>query len=176
MQVAIDGKIYLTKGYHEGSKYLSRINCPDQPGAASRFRYNEIYLQGSLSGRNLPALNQTIFRNAGILQAQAFRDTICYGDSVQLSAYGAGAELFQWQIANGLTSPNDTLSNPFVKPTATTTYTVTGSSVCNQNTASVTVVVLPKPVVSVSGSASVCPQVQGVWYKASNPQKLPISW
>src|SRR5690606_3139672 len=57
-----------------------------------------------------------------------------------------------------------------------TTYTVTGSSVCNQNTASVTVVVLPKPVVSVSGSASVCPQVQGVWYKANNPEKLPISW
>ncbi|MFC5272213.1 gliding motility-associated C-terminal domain-containing protein [Adhaeribacter terreus] len=63
-----------------------------------------------------------------------------------------------------------------MKPTQTTTYTVTGSSVCSQSTASVTVVVLPKPVVTISGSASVCPQVQGVWYKVQNPQRQQVNW
>ncbi|HSI91291.1 MAG TPA: gliding motility-associated C-terminal domain-containing protein, partial [Adhaeribacter sp.] len=54
---------------------------------------------------------------------------------------------------------------------------VTGSSQCNSNTASVTVTVLPKPTaVNVIGSASVCPQVQNVWYKAHNPQQQQLTW
>ncbi|KAA9340765.1 T9SS type B sorting domain-containing protein [Adhaeribacter soli] len=181
IQLAIDGKLYIINGLYTGgvggSKYLSRINCPDQPGTACRFRHNEVDLQGRYSGANLPSLNQTIFRNAGILQAQAVTDTICLGDSVQLSAYGAGAERFRWQAANGLASPSDTLSNPFVKPTATTTYLVVGSSVCRRDTAYVRVVVLPKPpAVSVNGPASVCPQVQGVWYRAANAQRQRLAW
>lgn len=175
MQLAIDGKIYITRV--DTIQALSQISCPDNYGLNCNFKLRGVrMIKTGQGGLTLPALNQTIFRNAGILQAQAFRDTICYGDSVQLSAYGAGAEHFQWQAANGLSFPSDTLSNPFVKPTQTTTYTVTGSSVCSQSTASVTVVVLPKPAVTISGSASVCPQVQGVWYKASNPQKQQITW
>ncbi|MFC5272214.1 hypothetical protein [Adhaeribacter terreus] len=104
MQLAIDGKIYVSR--LDSLRHLSILTCPDNYGTASNFILRGVdALQKYFgNGTTLPALNQTIFRNAGILQAQAFRDTICYGDSVQLSAYGAGAEHFQWQVANGLTA------------------------------------------------------------------------
>src|SRR5690606_25006882 len=134
------------------SPYLSVINCPDFYGAASNFKFDAIDLKSPIKGGSLPALNQTIFRNAGKLQAQAYRDTICAGDTVQLTAYGAGAEQFKWETANGLNSSSVALANPVVNPTVTTTYKVTGSSACSSDSAFVTVTVLPKiPGVTVTG-------------------------
>jgi gliding motility-associated-like protein len=177
MQLGIDGKLYVQAGGGSTDRYLSRVECPNALGTACGFRYHKIDLNGKSAGNSLPSLNQTLFRNANNLQAQALRDSICLGDSVQLSAYGAGTERFRWQPANGLTVPADTLANPMVKPTVTTTYMVIGSSLCHTDTAYVKVTVLPKPGgITLSGPASICPQLQGVWYKASNPQQQKLSW
>ncbi len=152
MQLAIDGKIYL----YISDTHLSQINCPNYIGSACRFQLNSLELKKRINGGALPALNQTIFRNAGKLQAQANRNVICEGDTIQLSAYGAGAEQFKWSLANGLAAPSDTLNNPLVKPTVTTTYRVIGSSVCHTDTAFVKVTVVPKPkAISVSGPLKV---------------------
>jgi gliding motility-associated-like protein len=176
MQLGIDGKLYVLI---DGDMALSRINCPNQVGTACRFRHKEFNFPTSTFGvvNALPSLNQTIFRNANKLQAQAKQDSICPGDSVQLSAFGAGAEHFQWKPANGLSAPSDTLSSPFVKPTFTTTYMVTGSSLCRTDTAFVKVTVIQNPTgITISGPVSVCPQLQNVVYKAINPQKHKIAW
>jgi gliding motility-associated-like protein len=63
--------------------------------------------------------------------------TICYGDSVQLNASG-GAQ-FNWSPAAGLS--NSTITNPFAKPLATTTYTITSNTFGCTGTDSVTVIV-----------------------------------
>ncbi|KAA9340298.1 T9SS type B sorting domain-containing protein [Adhaeribacter soli] len=166
MQLAIDGKIYLVID----STYLSQINCPDFYGAACRFQTQGIKLPGRVNGGSLPTLNQTIFRNAGKLQAQAYRNLICEGDSVPLSAYGAGAEQFRWKPANGLTSPADTSANPVVNPTETTTYMVIGSSVCRTDTAYVKVTVLPKPKpLSISGPLHVYTYAEKQVYSVKDP-------
>jgi gliding motility-associated-like protein len=140
MQLAIDGKIYLIID----STSLAQINNPNLYGAASGFKVDGINLNGKSRGIRLPTLNQTLFRNANKLQAQADRNVICEGETVQLSAYGAGADKFKWGIANGLTAPSDTLNNPVVKPTVTTTFWVIGRSTNRADTAFVTVTVVPK--------------------------------
>jgi hypothetical protein len=67
--------------------------------------------------------------------------TITQGDSTQLSATGGNS--YYWQPTTGLSCI--TCSNPFVKPTSTTTYTVTVSDTlgCSQID-SVTIAVVPK--------------------------------
>ncbi len=153
IQLAIDGKLYLIIDrhffingyYYPNNQYLAKINCPNYYGAACRFQLQGIGLKQVNPGAALPSLNQTLFRNANKLQAQAVRNIICEGDSVQLSAYGAGAEQFRWQLANGLAAPSDTLADPFVNPTITTTYRVIGMSTCNTDTAYVKITVLPRP-------------------------------
>jgi hypothetical protein len=68
--------------------------------------------------------------------------TITEGDSTQLMTTGGNS--YYWQPTTGLSCT--TCSNPFVKPTSTTTYTVTVSDTlgCSQID-SVTVTVVPKP-------------------------------
>lgn len=141
LQLAINGKIYL----YTTPTHLSLIHCPDFYGQACNLQVDAVDLKGHTEGISLPTLNQTIFRNAGILQAQATRSVICEGDTVQLSAYGAGAEQFRWKPANGLTASSETSANPLVHPSVTTTYQVIGSSTCDSDTAFVKVTVLPKP-------------------------------
>jgi gliding motility-associated-like protein len=178
MQLGIDGKLYYLDGDRVNRvAYLNQIRCPNLASAASSARLFVLPLNIQPASSTLPSLNQTHFRNANKLQAQALRDSICAGDSVQLSAFGAGAEHFKWQPANGLTAPFDTLANPFVKPTATTTYMITGSSLCRSDTAYVKVTVVQNPTgISISGPVSVCPQLQNVVYKAHNPQNHKLTW
>lgn len=64
--------------------------------------------------------------------------TLCLGDSVQLTATGGGK--YKWTPS--ATVSNDTLSNPYVKPTTTTDYIVTVTvGICSaRDTVEVTVV------------------------------------
>ncbi|WP_191906968.1 T9SS type B sorting domain-containing protein [Adhaeribacter soli] len=166
MQLAINGKLYL---YTEPA-FLAQINCPDFYGPACNIQVNTVDLNGKTEGYSLPTLNQTIFRNAGKLQAQATRQTICEGDTVQLSAYGAGADHFKWKLANGLIPSSDTLVNPIVNPTETTTYMVIGSSTCRTDTAYVKVTVLPKPKpLSISGPLQVHTYAEKQVYSVKDP-------
>jgi hypothetical protein len=68
--------------------------------------------------------------------------TLTQGDSTQLQA--TGGSTYYWQPSTGLSCT--TCSNPFVKPAATTTYTITVSDTlgCSQ-VDSVKVTVVPKP-------------------------------
>ncbi len=175
IQLAINGKIYVSPVNWGYPSYLSQINNPDQVGAASGFEHNSINI-GLYPNHALPGLNQTLFRNAGLLQAQAYRDTICLGDSVKLSAYGAGAERFRWQAANGLTAPSDTLANPVVRPTATTTYRVIASSPFKTDTAYVKVVVLGKSTITVTGPAQVFTFAENQEYKATGQSAGNLTW
>ena len=180
MQLGIDGKIYftITDAVNPSTPssspafvrpYLGQISCPNFYGPASRVKVNALEIKGVRNG-SLPALNQTLFRNADKLQAQAYRSTICAGDSVQLSVYGAGAEKFKWEPANGLNPSSDTLANPFVSPTVTTTYKVTGFSDCRSDTTFVTVTVLYKvPGITVSGPQQVISLTNSHEYFVPNP-------
>jgi gliding motility-associated-like protein len=81
------------------------------------------------------------------------KDTICNGGSVPLSATGASS--YTWSPAAGLSCTS--CPNPTASPSATTTYTVTGSLGGCIGTSTITVVVNPTPTISVSNSnPSIC--------------------
>jgi len=88
--------------------------------------------------------------------ATAMPDSICAGDSVQLSALasgGSGSYTYSW--SSNPTGFSSTIANPIVSPLVTTTYTLTVSSgTATPVTSSVTVVVSPIPTVSFTGLAS----------------------
>lgn len=78
---------------------------------------------------------------------------ICDGSSAQLTATGGTS--YSWTPATGLSCTN--CSNPVATPSATTTYTVTGTDAngCS-DTVQTTVTVYPQPVLSVSGDTVLC--------------------
>ena len=79
--------------------------------------------------------------------------TACLNTPVQLQA--SGAATYAWSPAAGLSNAN--ISNPIATPTATTTYTVTGTDAFGcSGTAQVTVTINPLPVVTVNGGQSIC--------------------
>lgn len=165
MQLAIDGKLYVMVD----DTWLGRINCPDHYGPACGFLPSVIVPDDRMGGSTLPTLNQTLFRNAGKLQILASKTVICTGDSVILNTYGAGAERFKWEIVNGAAQPADTLADLLVKPTATTTYRVTGTSTCTFETATVQITVLPRPApVFVTGPQAVLTLAENQRYAITN--------
>jgi hypothetical protein len=89
----------------------------------------------------------TIFVSGSIsLNVSASSSSICEGESTTLTAIGA--DLFTW-------STGQTGANIVVSPSVTTTYTVTGSLISGCSaTASVTVVVKAKPIVSLNASST----------------------
>ncbi|MCW3103086.1 MAG: hypothetical protein JWO09_1526 [Bacteroidetes bacterium] len=79
-------------------------------------------------------------------------DTICPGTATLLTA--AGAATYSWSPAAGLSAPAAAVTS--ASPSATTTYTLTGTSAQGcADTATYTVTVLSAPMVSVTGD-SVC--------------------
>lgn len=79
--------------------------------------------------------------------------TICEGESVQISA--SGATNYLWSPYQGLDDRN--IANPTATPTSTTTYTVVGDdgNKCT-TTASVDVVVRPQPKVDAGEDTKIC--------------------
>ncbi len=176
MQVSIDGKLYFIdlRNYPSGytdptgynpfeptNHYLSAINCPEQEGMAANVQDSVIHLFRRTAWNSLPIVNTSLLRNAFKLQADAVRDTICIGDSARLSAYGAGASVFQWQAlspvgsAGGLSS----LSGSPVKasPPSTTLYRVVGFKTCElPDTAFVQLTVVPPPVAQAGPDQALC--------------------
>ncbi|RYE00795.1 MAG: T9SS type B sorting domain-containing protein, partial [Sphingobacteriales bacterium] len=78
---------------------------------------------------------------------------ICAGDSTQLTATGGGT--YAWTPASGLSNP--AISNPKASPASTTTYQalVTGANGC-KDSASVTIGVNNRPVVTITPNSSIC--------------------
>lgn len=85
------------------------------------------------------------------ITARPVTDTICAGDSIQL--FASGTDFYRWQPAISLNNPG--ISNPIATPVSNTIYTVTGTdkAQCFSNTASVTIVANPKPLVNITDSA-----------------------
>lgn len=80
-------------------------------------------------------------------------ETICFGDSIQLSA--SGGDNYLWTPNNNITSNN--ISNPIVFPASLTQYVVTGTDLNNcSNKDSVLVLVNDLPVIITSNDASIC--------------------
>ncbi len=82
--------------------------------------------------------------------------TVCEGSTVQLNA--SGEIIYNWiNNTDGLNNTN--IFNPIAKPSATTSYTVTGTDAnkCFSDTAFVTVNVFPLPVVSAGQDTTIQP-------------------
>ena len=80
-------------------------------------------------------------------------ETICFGDSIQLSA--SGGDNYLWTPNNNITINN--ISNPIVFPTNLTEYIVTGTDTNNcSNKDSVLVLVNDLPIIVTSNDASIC--------------------
>lgn len=111
-----------------------------------------------------------------ILIASASNDTICAGDLISLSANGANT--YTWSPASGLNQTTGSSVN--ATPLQTTTYTVTGTSSANCQSAS-TVLVFANPVPDtcvILGPSIVCKGQPDVVYSMSislNPN-YAVSW
>lgn len=85
-------------------------------------------------------------------------ETICFGDDVQLNVSGAGAGgTYSWSPLTALTCSD--CDNPIANPTATTIYTITGTTIqgCSSDITS-TVTVNPLPVVNAGVDMVLCDQ------------------
>ena len=92
--------------------------------------------------------NFTINSGATFTVSTSGNVTICSGESTTISA--SGAITYSWDNALGA-------GNSFqVSPTATTTYNVTGTSNGCDATASLTITVIPLPIVSAGNDLSIC--------------------
>lgn len=80
--------------------------------------------------------------------------TFCEGQGISLSA--TGAQTYQWSPSNGLNTTSG--GSVFANPTSTMTYTVIGSNAggCD-DTAQVTVSMLPAPVADAGTGGLICP-------------------
>ena len=88
----------------------------------------------------------------GIILVVSPNVSICNGQSTSLTA--TGATTYTWSPATGLSSTTGSPVN--ASPTATTTYTVTGTSNGCSATGQVTVTVNPLPVVTVNTPSPIC--------------------
>jgi gliding motility-associated-like protein len=87
--------------------------------------------------------------------------TICFGDSVQMNAYGGSQ--FTWGVipgGSGVSSLSCTnCKNPVATPTVTTSYWVQsnlGNNFCNINRDTVTIIVLPPPNFDLGPDTTTC--------------------
>lgn len=105
--------------------------------------------------------------------ALAFSDkSICKGDSVLLSS--SGGTNYVWSPASSLSSA--TIPNPVAKPSDSTTYKVVVSNNSCQDSSTVTINVLPKPVAN-AGSDKVIIEGQTVQLNGSvNGGNTNITW
>ena len=151
MQIGVDGNIYTLHEWgglplNKLGGSIGKISCPNLNYTEVNYDNQHLFILNSTSN-TLPTLNQTLFVNANILQAQSQSGDVCNGDTAQLIAYGAGADRFIWTMEDGSpanTLSDDTLANPKAWPDSTTTYRVIGmSSSCSsadgEDTAFVTV-------------------------------------
>lgn len=98
--------------------------------------------------------------------ATAAASTICEGDSVALAA--SGADTYSWSPATGLGSTTGASVN--AAPATTTTYTVSGTDLNGcMNTASVTINVNPKPVVTLAAISDLCEDAAAISITGESP-------
>jgi|GEM_PF-1634910 len=152
-RTGLDGKMYISSFNRTIERdQLSIIHCPNTYGPVCRFQFGWKSFGNTIpiSRVSIPIQLQAYFSKVGILQAFADQDTICRGDSVTLSALGAGADRFEWRRNN---EPNifSTRGNIRIAPSQNTTYRLRGIGECTAALDTfVTIYVRPAPIASIS--------------------------
>ena len=115
---------------------------------------------------NLPTMNVTGNINGSSTQtiSLAGPNTMCSGQYAYLIV--SGAETYTW-------SDGSNSQYFFAMPTVTTTYSVIGENACGTASNSITIGIVPQPVISVSG-ASFCPGANSLTLTASGG--LTYTW
>ncbi|MBC7865480.1 MAG: gliding motility-associated C-terminal domain-containing protein [Bacteroidia bacterium] len=85
--------------------------------------------------------------------AAGFNDSICFGDTTQLSA--SGALSYSWNMNEGIS--DSTIFNPVFDSTLSSTYIVIGTDINGcKNSDTITITVLPLPVVTATTPFTLC--------------------
>jgi len=107
---------------------------------------------GTSNGCSSLPVSTTLTVNAAPALTVAACGNICAGSSYNLSS--SGAATYSWSPSTGLSNAN--ISNPIATPLATTTYTLNGSNGTCTSSRTITVNVIPTPVISITGNDSIC--------------------
>jgi gliding motility-associated-like protein len=125
-----------------GNPSLSCYNC--QHPLAMPVKTEKYYVTG-LSIDGCSAVDSIFVEVKPLIDLgfQYASDSVCYGQTTQLSV--SGAEIYKWQPPTGLS--NAAIAKPIAAPTITTTYTIIGTDDhnCFTDTAYLRLVVVPKP-------------------------------
>ena len=175
----------IQMGIYETSNctnFISKSTCFSNPGT----------LSGSITATNLTVgqtyylmidgfsgdiCDYTITALSGIQTSgtiSASRDTICLGQTSQLTA--SGGTIYQWSPTTGLSDPN--IANPIASPTTTTTYTVAisgGISACPMNSPQITITVKNITPATATNNGPLC-QGQTLNLSSTPSSSLSYSW
>ena len=101
LQIAIDGKIYVSRA---SSEYLGVINQPDQPGVACDYVSEGVYLGGRTAEYGLPTFVQSYF-----LQADFEATNLCAGEPTQFTLLDDTSEgALLWDFGDPLSEEANT--------------------------------------------------------------------
>jgi len=104
------------------------------------------------------------------VNVSAVSTSICFGDSVTLSALasgGTGNYSYQWD--NALKLNNAAIFNPVASPDSSTQFSVTVSDGINNVISSIVINVNPLPIVSLGAFASICENDSAITLTSGNP-------
>jgi len=134
------------------SSSLSCSNCPD-PLASPTITTSYIVTGTSAQGCQASDTMHVTVNQPVTVQVLPPTDSVCVGQSVQLTA--SGAALYSWSPAEGLNNSN--IANPLASPAATTLYQVTGSDNknCFHDTETVTVTVFNYPTLNLGPAVTI---------------------
>lgn len=149
MQVGEDGKVYVAQCISQqglGTNSLCVINSPNLLGASSNFAQNGLSLGSQESLVGLP--NFMVIPEDTLYNYQTL--TICSGDSIKIGA-SVSSSSHQWMYGS-----NATTDSIFVSPTVNSVFVVKSDYNCSILTDSITIIVTPKPTVSVNHYQTIC--------------------
>lgn len=167
LELGMDGKIYVI---HKNQANLSTINTPNNTLAPNYAPLSFTLAAGSFSGLGLPSIFHGYVKNfcnassgTGIGIQHAF--TVCAGDSVDIgSMMFEGNNTYRWSPTSGMASTSSSLTK--VSPTATTTYTLSITSLnCTVTTDTVRINFIPTSISTVTLSTA-CDSIfyGSTWY------------
>ncbi len=153
MQLATDGKIYITREAINGAPEihaLSVINNPDELGTTCGFQLDAISLGSGIAQAGLPPFIQSFF-----IVGFEF-ENVCFGDSTQFNANISQAyDSVLWDFGDGNTSIVENPSHVYNSP-GNYTVTLTVTSGGQTSTDSKQVVIYEKPIANKPQDMLVC--------------------
>ena len=139
IELARNGKLYIP--HVEGCQ----ITVVENPNAASPV-FSLLDVNSILSTGVSDHIQSRVLQTLRVSEGQ----TVCAGESVQLSA--TGGTNYQWVPATGLSNPS--ADKPIARPVVTTTYKVYADNPYNcRDSAEVVIQVLPEPEISIMAPA-----------------------